>query len=110
MKKIFILFSLFCSNAFAGGTIGGGGSGLENQDDLELFSMGGTVGGSTGLTLEALPKTYLDTSDFRRIKARLSVAGTDSIPAFVDGEKVDLKAFLDSVVDVKVSKEFLPSN
>lgn len=109
MKKIFILFSLFCSNAFAGGTIGGGGSGLENQDVLELMSMGGTVGGSPGL-LELLPKTYIGRDDFRRVKARLSVTGIQSIPALVDGEAVDLKTFQDSIVDVKVSKEVLPSD
>lgn len=110
MKKIIILLSLFCGNAFAGGTIGGGGSGLQNQDVLELMNMGGVVGGNPGLTLESLPKTYLDNSDFRRVKARLSVAGTQSTPALVDGETVDLKAFRDSVVDVKFSKEVLPSD
>jgi hypothetical protein len=80
---------------------------------------GGTVGGSPGLSLElaeyafnveALPKTYLGSEDFRRVKARLSVSGTQTVPALVDGETVDLKTFLDSVVDVKFSKEILPSD
>jgi hypothetical protein len=80
---------------------------------------GGSTGGSPGLALElvefafnveSLPKTYLDSEDFRRVKARLSVAGTESIPALVDGETLDLKAFRDSVVDVKFSKEILPSD
>lgn len=80
---------------------------------------GGTVGGNPGLALEmaeyafnveALPKTYLGSEDFRRVKARLSVAGIQSIPAIVDGETVDLKTFKDSVVDVKFSKEVLPAD
>ena len=80
---------------------------------------GGTVGGNPGIALElaeyafnveALPKTYLDSGDFRRVKARLSVVGTESIPAFVDGETVDLRTFKDSVVDTKFSKEVLPSD
>ncbi len=108
MKKIIILLSLFCGNAFAGGTIGGGGSGLENQDVLELMSMGGTVGGNPMLTIESLPKSYISGDDLRRVKARLSVAGTLATSALVDGDMVDLKTFRDSVVDVKFSKEVLP--
>ncbi len=80
---------------------------------------GGSTGGSPGLALElselafnveSLPKTYIGGEDLRRVKARLSVAGTLSTPALVDGEMVDLKTFRDSVVDVKFSKEVLPSD
>ena len=90
------LLTLFVSClAYAGGTIGGGGGGLVNEE--------------LALSLEALPKFYIEVDDFRRVKARLSVAGTESTPALVDGETVDLKAFRDSVVDVKFSKEVLAS-
>lgn len=80
---------------------------------------GGSTGGSPGLALElaefafnveSLPKTYIGNDDFRRVKARLSVTETQSTPALVDGETVDLKAFRDSIVDVKFSKEVLPSD
>jgi len=98
------LLTLFVSClAYAGGTIGGGSGGLV-QEEMALSLA------DTAFNLELLPKTYIGNDDFRRIKARLSVTGTQSTPAIVDGETMDLKAFRDSVVDVKFSKEILPSD
>ena len=96
-KAIGIAFLFMCSKLYAGGAIGGN-PGLA----LELTDI--------AFNVEALPKTYLDSGDFRRVKARLSVVGTESIPAFVDGETVDLRTFKDSVVDTKFSKEVLSSD
>jgi hypothetical protein len=103
MKAIkMAVFSLlvYSGICFAGGSIGGGGGSI-SESVLDLAD--------AAFNVESLPKSYIGSADFRRVKARLSVAGTESVPALVGGESVDLKTFLDSVVDVKLSKEFLPS-
>jgi hypothetical protein len=98
------LLTLFVSClAYAGGTIGGGSGGLV-QEEMALSLA------DTAFNLESLPKAYIGGEDLRRVKARLSVAGTLSTPALVDGETVDLKPFRDSIVDVKFSKEVLPAD
>ena len=101
-KAVGIAFFLMCSELYAGGAIGGNPGLVKDQLALELAN--------TAFNVESLPKVYIGGDDLRRVKARLSVAGTISTPALVDGETVDLKTFRDSVVDVKFSKEVLPSN
>jgi hypothetical protein len=96
-KAVGIAFVLMCSKLYAGGAIGGN-PGLTLELDESTFSV------------EALPKAYLEGDDFRRVKARLSVAGIESTAAVVDGVTMDIKMFRDSVVDVNFSKEVLPSD
>lgn len=103
MRKIFGTIAVLVSaSAYAGGTVGGNPGLAREQIALELSG--------NAFNLELLPKTYIGGDDFRRVKARLSVTGTQSTPALVDGEALDLKAFRDTVVDLKFSKEILPSN
>lgn len=102
MKNSLMIFvvGFVSSISYAGGSMGGGGFGV--KEEIALINM--------AYNIESLPKTYIGGDDFRRVKARLSVAGTQSITAVFEGEKVDLRTFRDSLVDVKFSKEILPSD
>jgi hypothetical protein len=101
IKLAVLSLLVYSSLSFAGGSIGGGGGSISLESALELANVTSNI--------EALPKTYMDGDDFRRVRARLSVSGVQTVPALIDGESLDLKAFKDSVVDVEFSKEFLPS-
>ncbi|HYX39811.1 MAG TPA: hypothetical protein VE954_42515 [Oligoflexus sp.] len=100
MIKIFcfVVVSLVSVVAFAGGIIGGGGTGLVKEDNIS----------SMAFSIDSLSKVYVNSDDFRRTQARLSVANAGSVPFLIDGESIQVKSWRKSVVDVNVSKEFLP--
>jgi hypothetical protein len=99
MRKTLMLVvcSFVSSMVYAGGSLGGGGFGV--QDEVALMSV--------AYNIEALPKAYVSGDDFRRYNARLSVAGTNTIPARVGDESIDLRIFNGHLVDLKISKEIL---
>lgn len=101
---LFAVFGLIAYSglSFAGGSIGGGGGAI-----ADLESVLGPA--DVVFNAETLPKIYIDGDDFRRVKARLSVAGVHAVPAVVGPETVDLKLFRESVVDLNFSREVLPS-
>lgn len=99
MKKFYVSFAVLLSaSAYAGGTVGGNpGVSLEQPT-------------STAFSVDSLPKIYVNPDAYRRVKARLSVGDVESAPVFVNGESIQVKRWLDSVVDIKISKEFLPES
>jgi hypothetical protein len=99
MKKISIFFTvLMPASSYAGGTVGGS-PGLMKEIMLDgTFDIG------------SLPKSYVDTENFRRAKARLSVAEVSSVPMSVNGEEIQVRKILESIVDVEISREILPDS
>jgi len=99
--------------ALAGGQIGGGSGGQAQIDLIDLnagFSSGEFVKVSNSFNVERLPKVFMSGNELRRMKVRLSVDGIQSLPAVVEGETVQLRSLGNSVVDVDLSKEVLPSD
>jgi hypothetical protein len=95
MKVIFsAMFGLlvYSGVTFAGGSIGGGGGSVQ----LEMPE------------LDSLSRVYVDGSDYRRLNARLSVGGVEKLPVVIGNEAVELKKLQNRVVDLNVSREFLP--
>lgn len=114
MRKIVFLVALFISSvAFAGGQIGGGSGGRAQIELIDLntgSSAEEIVNLSNSFNIERLPKVFMSGNELRRLKVRLSVDGIQSLPAVVEGEKVQLRSLGGSVVDVDLSKEVLPSD
>ncbi len=96
MKLLAIAFVVISSVAFAGGSTGGS-PGLVLEDTV-----------SAAFSVDSLPKIYVHPDDFRRANARLSVGNVASAPVLFNGESIQVKRWLDSVVDVKMSNEVLP--
>jgi hypothetical protein len=103
MKQLtmLLLIGFVSTIGYAGGSLGGGGAGIKEELSLSLME--------AAFNVEALPKTYIGGEDFRRIRARLSVDGTDSVPAIIGDETLQLRKLKSSIVDTKISKELLPS-
>lgn len=101
MKILSLAFVALSSVALAGGSTGGS-PGLAREELLLSIS-------DYAINVEALPKTFVDSSDFRRAQARLSVEGVKTVPMLLNGESIDVRHIRGSVVDVNVSKEILPS-
>jgi hypothetical protein len=100
MRNIFGTIAVLVSaSAYAGGTVGGNPGLVKEQLALEFAD--------SAFNVEALPKTYIGGEDFRRIRARLSVDGTDSIPATIGDEIIQVRKLKNSIVDTKISKEIL---
>lgn len=96
MKYTFLLlFVAFGSSVYAGGTVGGGGSGIVATMELMRVAVG------------QLPKVYANEEDLRRAHARLEVTGTETVDLKLDGETIQVRKLGNSVVDDKVSKEIL---
>jgi hypothetical protein len=103
MKKITGSIAVLVSAyAYAGGTVGGSPGLVRDEMVLSLTD--------SAFNIESLPKTYIGGGDFRRLHARLSVDGTESIPAVVGDETIQVRKIRSSIVDAKISKEFLPSD
>jgi len=103
MKKfVCILLMLLCAQAFAGGAIGGNPGLAKDNLALELAA--------SAFNVEALPKSYVGGDEFRRIRARLSVEGTESVQALVGEETIQVRKLKESIVDTKISKQLLPSD
>jgi hypothetical protein len=98
MKRLSTFLALLLSaTAYAGGTVGGS-PGLMQEIMFD----------SSSFDLRSLPKAYVDSENFRRAKARLSVAEVSSVPMSVNGEEIQVRKLLESIVDLKISKELLP--
>jgi hypothetical protein len=102
MKNLLMIFAfgLVSSISYAGGSMGGGGFGLKDELALSLMD--------AAFNIDSLPKTFVDPSDFRRAKARLSVDGVKTFPMLLNGESIDVRSLRGSVVDANISKEVLP--
>jgi hypothetical protein len=100
MKYLSILALVFSFAAYAGGTIGGGSGGLAREQLLLSTA-------DAAFNIDALPKTFVDPSDFRRAQARLSVDGVKTIPMVLNGESIDVRSIRGSIVDKDLSKEIL---
>ncbi len=101
MKILSLAFVVVSSVALAGGSTGGS-PGLAREELLIS-----TV--DSALNIDVLPKTFVAPSDFRRVKARLSVEGIKTVPMLLNGESIDVISLRGSVVDTNISKEVLPS-
>ena len=106
MKKLWALGLLVCSSgALAGGTIGGGGSGVALEMATEAFDV------------HSLPKAFAEADDLRRAAMRLSSEKTDSIALevteFDSGEpikkRIQVKLLRGSIVNLLNTVVILPS-
>lgn len=99
MKRFISILSLsICSAAFAGGTIGGGGSG-SSKAALELASI--------AFSLDHLPEIRVDADTLRRAEARLSIGGAESVEMPVEGSPVSVRKLRSAVVDTEITKRFI---
>jgi hypothetical protein len=102
MKKfVCIVLMLAWAKAFAGGAIGGNPGLIREALAPSLVD--------SSFNVAALPKEFVDASEFRRTQARLSVDGVKTVPMLLNGESIDVRSLRGSVVDANISKELLPS-
>lgn len=111
MRLLAITFIFVSGAALAGGSTGGSPGLLKEI----MLADGGAIGGNPGIAdiafdVSSLPKSYVEAENFRRVKARLSVADVASVPMSIDGEEIQVRKLRDSIVDLKISKELLPDS
>jgi hypothetical protein len=94
MKKIMAVIGLllYSGTSLAGGSIGGGGGAIQLE----------------GSALDLMRKTYIEDPLYRRLNARLSVDGVESVSFAIGDEAFDLQKLNDRIIDLNVSREILP--
>ena len=99
MKVLVVMAFFLSANLYAGGAIGGSTGSARSELLLNLAD--------ASFNIDALPKTFVSRSDFRRAQARLSVDGVKTIPMVLNGESIDVRSIRGSIVDKDLSKEIL---